>query len=395
MERGKKRKFQTVGDIVPDLVRKYRTFKPTEIAQLILADYNTNVTPESVTMFFKRHPEIETELRREIVSDEKENIVVSESIFSNGTFEELPSIKKLIIEQRPRVAPRVLEDTLGAIKCICLGKYTDIREGESGRRNYVEKRIPAWTLKHPDRLTLEHAKEYIAFLHGLGRNTHRYRLGARAFFLSRDSIKVKPTDIAGDKGEIGKYGKVVVPKETLSAIFNHMKAKNFDYYACNHSSYKTATRITATLTETKKSNMREEDGITVLDIKDKGLHRKGRQKWTKIIPPDVRDELLWLFSKYGDSAFAHIDAQDLRAFNKEVYQLFLTDNPKALELAMKEPFHFWRHMFAQHMLRATNWNYDIVAELGGWSDTNTLKKCYGSPPQEVLRKAGITIIPTI
>lgn len=395
VERGKKRKFDTLGDIIPELVRKYKTFKPTELAQLILADYNADVTPQSVTMFFTRHSEVEKELRAEVQEVENESVIVNPSIFKNGAFEELPSIKKWLIDITPRVSPRTRAGRLLSLRNICRGTYQDFVRTSEGKRKRISRTIEAWSLKSPERLTIEHVKEFVAHLHAKGKGTAQFRLAARDFFLSRDRIKVSPTDISGEKGEVGKYSKVVASKEALYNILNYVKAKNFLFYVADHVSYKTATRLDATLIHTRGSNLREEDGVTVCDIVDKGLHRKGRKPWTKIIPPDVRNEILWLVEKYGDEVFKDVNREKLRELNKEAYRLFLKDNPKALELGEREPFHFWRHMFAQHMLRATEWNYVLVAELGGWSDIKTLKDCYGSPPTEMLRRAGLTYIPTI
>ena len=386
--------YKPVRDL-PIFVRKHQTFSPTKLREVILSERNKSVTTQSISMWFKRHGVIYEALRKEVIVTELSKEEVSETIFQNGTFEQLPSIRKLVMEQTPRVSPHFLDSTIGAIKCICMGKYQDVTERKNGRSKYIEKRIEGWSLKHPDRLTVEHAKEYIALLHGLGRDTHRYRIGARAFFLSRDNITIKPTDIAGDKGEVGKDGKVFVPKEQLYQILNYVKERNFDFYVADHFSYKTATRLEATLSEAKKSNVREEDGTTLIEVIDKGLHRKGRQKWDKILPADLYNELSELFSQNGDRAFPNVNAQHLRELNKEAYETFLKDDPKALELGLKEPFHFWRHMFAQQMLRATSWNYDLVAELGGWSDTKTLKECYGLPPTEMIRKEGLEAIPKI
>ena len=76
-------------------------------------------------------------------------------------------------------------------------------------------------------------------------------------------------------------------------------------------------------------------------------------------------------------------------------EMVLKLNTPEYELAMKEPNHFWRHMFAQHTLRATDWNYDAVAFLGGWDGTDMLKKVYGAPPTETLRALGLKVIPTL
>ena len=41
------------------------------------------------------------------------------------------------------------------------------------------------------------------------------------------------------------------------------------------------------------------------------------------------------------------------------------------------PIHIWRHTFAQEMLEASGHNYELVASLGGWKNTNVLKNHYG------------------
>ncbi|RLC33428.1 hypothetical protein DRH14_04870 [Candidatus Shapirobacteria bacterium] len=57
----------------------------------------------------------------------------------------------------------------------------------------------------------------------------------------------------------------------------------------------------------------------------------------------------------------------------------------------KQPCHIWRHTSAQDFLEATNWNYELCAEILGWEDTRTLKACYGalseSKKEETLLKA--------
>jgi hypothetical protein len=41
------------------------------------------------------------------------------------------------------------------------------------------------------------------------------------------------------------------------------------------------------------------------------------------------------------------------------------------------PNHIWRHTYAQEMLEATAWNYELTAYIGGWESTNTMKEHYG------------------
>ena len=54
----------------------------------------------------------------------------------------------------------------------------------------------------------------------------------------------------------------------------------------------------------------------------------------------------------------------------------------------KYPNHIWRHTFAQDCLSATDWNYELVAALGGWISTETLKLSYGEMNEEA-RERGL------
>lgn len=62
----------------------------------------------------------------------------------------------------------------------------------------------------------------------------------------------------------------------------------------------------------------------------------------------------------------------LNAILREVYEIVIPEINAELEM----PFHFWRHMFAQYMLRATKWNTALVAKWGGWT-TEALERYYG------------------
>ena len=52
---------------------------------------------------------------------------------------------------------------------------------------------------------------------------------------------------------------------------------------------------------------------------------------------------------------------------------------------IRQPNHIWRHTFAQDCLYATNWNYELVASLGGWKTSEALRDCYGDMNNEIKR----------
>ena len=47
---------------LPLFAKAYRTIKPSELANIVLQERNKKITPESITMWFKRHPETRKEL---------------------------------------------------------------------------------------------------------------------------------------------------------------------------------------------------------------------------------------------------------------------------------------------------------------------------------------------
>jgi len=51
------------------------------------------------------------------------------------------------------------------------------------------------------------------------------------------------------------------------------------------------------------------------------------------------------------------------------------------------PFHIWRHTAAQDMLEATNYNYELTAEILGWVSVDMLKKYYGRISEETVDKS--------
>jgi len=68
-----------------DLVKfatEYRTLKPTDLKDIILKKRNKDITAESITMWFKRNPEVYAALKATIIQEELPKIEVHESIFA-------------------------------------------------------------------------------------------------------------------------------------------------------------------------------------------------------------------------------------------------------------------------------------------------------------------------
>lgn len=384
-----KKKFKLSFEL-PELVKKYKTVSPSELQKLVLQDFNVDTTAESITMFFKRHPQ-ETQLLKDYLTQNvASQIVVSADLFKNGNFFEVPLIKKWGNEKATRVSADYHTGNVNSIKSICQGVYY-LKDRHTHK--LTEVHIDGWEPKSPERLTLEQVQEYLAVIHKAGTGTKQYRIAARDFFLSRDGRTMKPTEISGDMPKIGKWKHAVATKKEIADILQYVKERNFRAFVADLFMYKTGTRSRATFSEVLKTNFHCVEGVNIVSIMDKGFHRKGRKQWDKIIPDDLKAdlELLW---ELNNNPFEDLEDK-ARELNKEAYRAILQPNSPELDLALMEPNHFWRHMFAQHMLRETNWNYDAVAFLGGWDGTDMLKKVYGAPPIEMLRALGLQFIPKL
>jgi len=158
-----------------------------------------------------------------------------------------------------------------------------------------------------------------------------------------------------------------------------------------------ATRIGSILDFSFRKNWYSlEKDCWLLEVIDKG--RKGRKegggkKWTKIFLGHALETLKGYCSKrFGipienlekevpqkvDKLFPTLKEQRIRKLNKIALLKAGLDYGEDFE-----PNHIFRHTFAQCCLRATNWNYDLVAYLGGWDSTIRLKRSYGAMDTKV------------
>jgi len=366
---------------IPKLAFEYHTLSPSKLAELVLSQRNKQVTPESVTMWFKRHPQIYEDLKRGIIKEELPELEVQETIFQNGTFEELPSVATWIKEmQRRKIVNWKIQVT--RLKCCCLGKF----------RNWKVDLVAEGKMafKHPDRYTLEDALQIIDLLEAKGIDTHSVRMPLRNFLMSKGiNVEMK---ISGAKGSgYGKFSDLYVPKDPLNQILEDVRALNFEAHTVDLFMYKTGTRIEATLNAliekiTKEGDYRE---ITIYDKARRRIYPEGKP-WKKYIPPDLWEALKVLIGDRTEGKIFNITEQEMANINRTAFQKVIPDLNKKIPM----PNHFWRHMFFQHMLRATNWNYGAVAQLGG-STVMSLEESYGKPPRAIIRQWGIDYIPQI
>jgi integrase len=363
---------------IPDFARQLKTLSASAICRMILNRRNVKRSPESVTMWFKDHAEVKAELDKEILEGlptKKE--AVDRSIYDNGNFRELPSVQNWIKELTNRNAKEdTIKNWVSALKSVCIGEL------RAKKKNREKISIVDWALKHPDRLSPQDAKDFIFEMKKRGLKSRRTRLALRNFLTSKE-IVVKNSDISGDlEDDAGQYADLFVSKEKCHELLGWLKIKNYEAYLASHFAYKTAARLTATLEADSQYINEAEKTITVFEKSIKG---KSKKRVRKLIPFDLWEEL-----KGRKGKLFNIDAVTLNSVLREAYELIIPE----IAHRIKMPFHFWRHMFAQHMLRASNWNYGLVASLGNW-DMKTLRTYYGMPPEEMIREFGFQTLPQI
>lgn len=365
---------------LPAFIRKYKTFSPSELVNIILKERNTAIKPEAVTMWFLRHPDIEKQLKAEIVTEQKTNVVVDGSIFENGTFEELPSVKTWVNEMKDRQCSRdTIQSMISGLKRICSGKlygYDLVAEG-------------LMSLKHPDRLEMKEFQDINRILVDRGKDTHGIRMSARNFLTSKGQVIGKKI-LGGKPKGYGKYKKLKVSESVLETMLAQARLYRPEYYCVDAFMYQTGTRINATLKAVWK-HVEEEGNIAIVTVFDKGrhsIHPEGHE-WHKIITKQLYDEIKAL--GHQETLFV-VKEEEMAKINSALIKKYC---PELLEkYGHVNPNHFWRHMFFQHMLEKTNWNKTLVAELGG-STEQSMTESYGSPEENEIMKWGRNTIPQI
>jgi hypothetical protein len=380
---------------LPEFAREFKTLSPSKLAEIVLNRRNKEVTSESVTMWFKRHPEVYDVLVKELVEglpSAKEQ--VDTSIFQNGQFEELESVKNWVNEMKDRdIAKEGMQNKLSALKRVCMGvfpiwKIDLVKEG-------------LWCLKHPDRLNLDECRDLLRILKEKGFDTCGIRISLRDFLTSKGFVVGKK--IAGGKSRsFGKYADLKVEPQILEQILNELKGINYEAYLIDRMMYKTATRINATLNILKddiepKQNHAE---IRVFDkcrrsmLKTEEEIKRQGKKWIKFIGLDLYSKLMSFAKENGRTEKLFLMEDDEMAdLNKMLITKYCSDVLEKFR-GFHEWNHFWRHMFAQINLDRTAWNYSVVAFLGGW-DVKSLQESYGKPPEDKLREWGLKFMPSL
>jgi len=110
-------------------------------------------------------------------------------------------------------------------------------------------------------------------------------------------------------------------------------------------------------------------------------------KWTKYITrPDTQKSLELLKERNCDRIFESKLAETpfKKMITQNISEIY-THLGKTEPYFHHHPSHALRHLGAHYWLAKTDYNYGIIAEVGGWHTIDELKKSYGQiPPEKIL-----------
>lgn len=371
-----------------------------------MRQFNISRVESSFTKWMTRHPDVIAKLREEKLAGEEGEEEITESMYDRETFKKFRSVAEWYVYM---TVERPVKDVDGGINefiNVCKGVRPHINAdtqksmvGKRAGQPSIDLKNHGWVLKHPDRFTYDDFREYqkLMALHYPKVDTSGARLVVRPFLLVKgDKRGIR---ISGQKSKTaGTLSSLYLPLDKIVEIFDYLKSVCYEAYVLTFFMYMTATRITATL-NTRLEDIKELNGNYTITVYDKGsLTKYGERGKPKLKPlyPELIEEIK-LITGYPDERkrgpIFSLNKKEITGYNKRALKKFYPelweDFPE-----FKTYNHFWRHMFAQHMLRATGWSYAVVANLGGW-DVKSLEESYGKAPEEQIREWGISMLPKI
>jgi hypothetical protein len=251
--------------------------------------------------------------------------------------------------------------------------------------------------RHPSKLTIEQCADFLIILRQKKiPNFYIFKMAIRSWFqnvhgINGEILTSKGID-ASMPNQLGirafdrltrkqrhdfiKALKQIIPKDSYFEAW--ISLPYFLYY--------TGTRIEASL-KAQVEDIEKHENFWIIKVIDKGKHKNGRKLWRKLIIGELKEKLERNIASRGN-----IKNGLLFPFSYKTVRLTFIEAYKKANIPMpKQPCHIWRHTSAQDFLEATDWNYELTAQVLGWEDPRILRKCYGSisEPQKynAIRKA--------
>lgn len=332
---------------LPEFAREQKTVSPSKLVEIVLNRRNREVTPESVTMWFKRHPEIYDALNKELLDGvPTEKQAVDHSLFENGAFRETVSVKEWLLFMASRrrkgkpLHPKYVKVQVGVLRWLC--------------RKYE---------KHPDRLTYRDAQQMFAALEDpkrdgkdalhweggkrvQGYDTCTFRRVMKDFLKSKGAADWEKIGVGKPSG-FGHYKDLFVERAIVLDMLEWIETQDHQVYVLDELMYHTGMRLNAgrkaTIENLKQTP--EWDYLKVLEKFREEPTFRLTKKMGQLLQTLIGDR------REGD-IFDGLTDERVSKMNRATLKRFVP----ALEPKIEMPSHFFRHMCAQHLRKLTNGN---------------------------------------
>lgn len=376
-------------------VRKYRTINDSDLAK------KTGVARTSIWRFRSKNPEVYAKAK-EILAGFDRITFSTDSVNDVAIFRQFPIIQEWVeIMEKKEVTDRYIQSSLQSIFNVCnaLGVHPQNLD-----LDMLSDNVYKW--KKAENEGLEYPK-------GCAYNSIRIPL--RSFMMIMLGVTGEQLTIKGIGAEHGKgFGSAAKERilpEQRQAIMDNMRNAVYNVTANINMTdaerdlmvkemkflcvfmYYTATRITASLA-TKFNDQKSiyRDDYAEIHVLDKG--KRGGIDWQKRLLDDGHRR----FTAYVADRFdipASKQRNMLPRFDSFIFPSLQDGKLEGrimravmdiVGIHTKTPNHIWRHTFAQDWLHAMDGNYEVGAEIGGWKDIGTMKRCYGAVSESIIQK---------
>jgi len=260
----------------------------------------------------------------------------------------------------------------------------------------------------PDKFDLQKAQEFIDLY--LKQHPNKTKLPRNIIMAIRHFLMVAKNvhiprgfgaqyGLSGEKTSYGKYAHIRLSEEQIRQIReileNDPKAKELGYDIAFEVGIQTCSRAFA-IASIQISMIQKVENLYIIKVfepkvkaNDEHLGKVGKY-WTKYISKGLYERIQEYIKEHPKRALLFVDEYGIKAVNewlngfrkymKEVYRkIGITE-----QYFYSHPIHALRHAGAIRLLELTDWNYELVARLGGWTNAQTLRDCYGAMPEEVV-----------
>jgi len=391
-----------------EAVRKTKSINDTDIATYLGMDRSTIYR----FRMNEKNREIIIEARNILISIT--NIKFEDKHLGRDVFKSIPIVEEWIeIMTRNEVSKKVIGKRVSALYKVCcrLRTHPEMLNVEIVAKLVVEmrelrkdgKKAPSglayYTIRKPLRSFYQLMKgisgERLAIMgidasksEGSGLQAkEKISIEQRKRFVKnlRDVVK----ELAGTDYEVdylsGGRKFIVLPKD-ISPELMFLEIVNIDYFM-----YYTGSRITSTLKITLSDSLNKNNKkVWSIHILDKG--EKGGKHWQKTLVGDALDKMKNYVSKRFKIPIDELEETLPKMTGYYLFPLWsrryrdvISINKEALRrsgVVTAIPNHIFRHTFAQDGLDATDHNYELIASIGGWESTTTMKEHYGEMSDE-------------